>query len=625
MGKIQDIANRFPASLTDDQKDELYVILKSMKPEDLTTIEEHRLYVETLAKLRTSLSRGMRLMGDKFLQTLESLLSVGEDGVYSNNFRFIYELIQNVDDCEYENIADCHLDIQFLYNEAPGRIVLTYNEKGFRPENVFAITGIAEASKNISADKVEIGEKGLGFKSVFGIADKVLIQSGMFSFELAKNNFTVPVPRYENFKPVKGTRLELQMPARSCLNIFEGLVKEYRTKDSLLNKNPILFLNKLTHLKMYFDSFRYIEFDVQRSEPELHGTLLVESKAAISADMRYHTSSCNVAPRKETIDCYRYTKPIVYSEKECLSRYGRDAPFSERRHNLIAVVPVVEDETLIKQGLLYSFLPTQIRTNAPIILHVPFKLDGSQEFVDPQGKNAWFKYTQEELIEFIKNVYTDLAKTVKQNIISYLPSIKNYLFHQDNEKVKCLCVDGLHGRDLCREKIFFTEENHFECADHIVSFGKDSPVDDQIGAYMLLNERRELFIPPFKTDMKQYGAKVIEDIASDLFRHALLDDERMDEILKWLEKSNIEINYAKLLTENCLVTFSSKSLSVIGKYGRLINAIQQIASKSIKENKKPPFHIAEGTRVDQKIRNEIIDLVHDADIDQKFERYLKKT
>jgi hypothetical protein len=624
MGKIHDIANHFPASLTDDQKDELYAILKSMKPEDLTTIEEHRLYVETLAKLRTSLIRGMRLMGDKFLQTLESLLSVGEDGVYSNSFRFIYELIQNVDDCEYKNVADCHLDIQFFYNEEPGRIVLTYNEKGFKPENVFAITGIAEASKNISADKVEIGEKGLGFKSVFGIANRVLIQSGMFSFELAKNNFTVPVPRYENFKPVKGTRLELQMSARSCLNIFEGLVKEYSKKDSLLNKNPILFLNKLTHLKMYFDSFRYIEFDVQRSEPKLHGALFVESKAAISADMRYHTSSFDVAPHKETIDCYRYTKPIVYREEECLSRYGKDAPFSERRHNLIAVFPVAEDETPIKQGLLYSFLPTQVKTNAPIILHIPFKLDGSREFVDPQGKNAWFNYTLEELVKFIKDVYIDLARTVKQNIIRYLPSTKNHLFHLDNEKVRCLCIDGLHGRDICREKIFFTEENHFECADHIVSFGKDFPFDDQIGAYMLLNEHRELFIPPSETDMKQYGAKVIEDIAGDLFRHALLDDKMMDEILEWLEKSNIEINYTKLLAENCPVTFSSTSLSVIGKYSRLVNAIQQIASKSIKENKKPPFHIAEETQqLNQIKRDEIISLVHDADIDQVFERYLK--
>lgn len=60
------------------------------------------------------------------------------------------------------------------------RIILTYNETGFTPFNVFAITGIAEAAKNTSSTQNQIGEKGIGFKSVFGVSDKVLIRSGWF-------------------------------------------------------------------------------------------------------------------------------------------------------------------------------------------------------------------------------------------------------------------------------------------------------------------------------------------------------------------------------------------------------------------------------------------------------------
>ena len=41
----------------------------------------------------------------------------------------------------------------FNYSVDPGEIIFTYNEKGFKPENVFAITGIAEKSKNISMEK----------------------------------------------------------------------------------------------------------------------------------------------------------------------------------------------------------------------------------------------------------------------------------------------------------------------------------------------------------------------------------------------------------------------------------------------------------------------------------------
>ena len=121
------------------------------------------------------------------MKTLGSLLAVGEDGVYTNKMRFLYELIQNVDDCDYEDISDCNLEVFFeRSNEDTAKIVFTYNELGFTPANVFAITGIAEAAKNISEEKVEIGEKGIGFKSVFGIADKVYIQSGRFSFYFTK-------------------------------------------------------------------------------------------------------------------------------------------------------------------------------------------------------------------------------------------------------------------------------------------------------------------------------------------------------------------------------------------------------------------------------------------------------
>jgi HSP90 family molecular chaperone len=54
------------------------------------------------------------------------------------------------------------------------------NEDGFEQEHVKAICSIGESSKaNVSG---YIGEKGIGFKSVFKVAKKVHIQSGPFSF-----------------------------------------------------------------------------------------------------------------------------------------------------------------------------------------------------------------------------------------------------------------------------------------------------------------------------------------------------------------------------------------------------------------------------------------------------------
>lgn len=156
------------SNLTGDQVGELEQVLEQLASNELRTLDEHKSFIELLAFCRLDMVKQFRRAGRDFMKMLESLLSVGEDGVYSNSLRFIYELIQNVDDCDYIDAENCKLDIAF--NTIKDTIVLSYNEVGFTPENVFSITGIAGGTKNISADKVEIGEKGIGFKSVFGIA-----------------------------------------------------------------------------------------------------------------------------------------------------------------------------------------------------------------------------------------------------------------------------------------------------------------------------------------------------------------------------------------------------------------------------------------------------------------------
>ena len=218
--------------------------LKKVQLNEIKSAENGRKYIELLKKFREAVAENDKLHGENYPQLLNSLLSVGEDGLYSNSLRFIFELIQNVDDCDYSNPADCKLDMQFDFEN--NKIILTYNETGFTPFNVFAITGIAEAAKNVSSEKNQIGEKGIGFKSVFGVANKVQIKSGWFSFELHKENFTIPVPVYSNNHTYcNGTQMTLYVP-KKVKQIYKEIKEQYCKKEALFSRNPLLFLNKLT-------------------------------------------------------------------------------------------------------------------------------------------------------------------------------------------------------------------------------------------------------------------------------------------------------------------------------------------------------------------------------------------
>lgn len=627
MNGIHELYKQFgkihPGDLSGNQKKEIYTILKNTPPQALTTLEDHKMYIEVLQKLRQSTMDEMQLMGKKFLATLESLLSVGEDGVYSNNQRFIYELIQNVDDCEYEDITDCNLEVRFCYDHEPAQIIFTYNEKGFTPENVFAITGIAEASKNISADKVEIGEKGIGFKSVFGIAEKVLIESGKFAFELHQNNFTVPIPRYDGFKPISGTRLTLEMESRVCREIYRSLVDQYMNKDAALNKNPILFLNKLTHLKMYFDNFRYIKFDVQRKEPVNRNGILVEDSVKVSIDMKDSNSGYDRACTSE-ISCYRYTMPVLYGKKECIARYGEDVAFHERKHNIIAVLPELSDELKGFTGVMYSFLPTQIQTTAPVILHVPFKLDGSREFVDPQGKNEWFSFTMEKLAEFLRNVYLDFSRIQKENIIAYIPPRLGYLFKRNNEKIACLLAPEIKGDIICREKLFLTTDGTYENAANIVSFPREEVPENPVLVHRLLGLSKKLFVPPYEVDMKWYNVQVVTNITGSLFAAGIHEKADFNEILTWFDKNKPEINYGKLIVANEPLTLTTSLLETISRHKILSNSFLQRAVDQIRNKQYPRFLFSDACKEEQgSLRQTIEELVDSVDLDYGYEKYLQ--
>ena len=122
--------------------------LKNTAVSELQTREDHEDYLQLLNSFRSSIAANDRLHGKNFIKQLTSMLSTGEDGVYDNSLRYIFELIQNVDDCDYQDPLNASLQIKFSENS--GRIILKYNETGFTPLNIFAVTGIAEAANNVS-------------------------------------------------------------------------------------------------------------------------------------------------------------------------------------------------------------------------------------------------------------------------------------------------------------------------------------------------------------------------------------------------------------------------------------------------------------------------------------------
>jgi hypothetical protein len=89
-------------------------------------------------------------------------------------------MLQNADDNNYTRVQAANEEPYISFRVYHDVLVVDCNEDGFTEENLRAICDIGKSSKQ--GAQGYIGEKGIGFKSVFMAAWKVYIESGPFSF-----------------------------------------------------------------------------------------------------------------------------------------------------------------------------------------------------------------------------------------------------------------------------------------------------------------------------------------------------------------------------------------------------------------------------------------------------------
>lgn len=161
---------------------------------------------------------------------------------------FLLELVQNADDNQYAAV-DPTLTLTFT----AGQHLKTHcNEEGFTPEDVTAIVSLYRSTKTTSHDKT--GEKGIGFKSVLGVAGTAWIASREYRFKLHANAKETMKPELFNFPfpdgsyaEAQGTSMYFELTAHSTQPVRDAI--------SRFDPSIMLFLKKLKKLILIIDGF----------------------------------------------------------------------------------------------------------------------------------------------------------------------------------------------------------------------------------------------------------------------------------------------------------------------------------------------------------------------------------
>ncbi|XP_029102419.1 uncharacterized protein LOC108939853 isoform X1 [Scleropages formosus] len=172
--------------------------------------------------------------------------------LYSKDTHFVLELIQNADDNSYPG-GDVQPALTFVVEK--DCITILNNERGFEEKNIRAICDVGRSTKG-KHKYGYIGQKGIGFKSVFKVTDCPEIHSNGFHIRFDKNSSPMGyiLPHWvDEEKPLDTNVAELRKQSWTT-KIFLPLRSEsYQAKNLFHDVDPslLLFLHRLRSITIF--------------------------------------------------------------------------------------------------------------------------------------------------------------------------------------------------------------------------------------------------------------------------------------------------------------------------------------------------------------------------------------
>jgi len=246
-------------------------------------------------------------------------------------------VIQNADDSDYG--AFTSLPALKIHCDAK-QLTLWCNEDGFTRSNVDAICRVGQSTKKSKGCDDDssvryIGEKGVGFKSVFKVADAVWIKSGKYSFKFDKRRrLGMIVPLWDQFPveaPDEGTSMLLHLSAGCDIQELLSEIKDF-------NYRSLIFLRKLRQLV-----FSLTEQSGERWESTVVREVEVDPESKLETVELKRGTSC---------ERYLVTKHLVTGLPVEPKREGLTS--TEVR---LAFPITVDNEAEISSQNVYAFLP----------------------------------------------------------------------------------------------------------------------------------------------------------------------------------------------------------------------------------------------------------------------------
>ncbi|KAE8123810.1 hypothetical protein FH972_018734 [Carpinus fangiana] len=397
-------------------------------------METAREHVEDIRRTKFSIGGEPNPLTEDLHQAVKNLSAE----LYAKDVHFLMELIQNAEDNDY--LEDRPPSLEFVLTSeditatgAPHTLLIFNNEKGFSPKNIDSICSIGRSTKKGYRKRGYIGEKGIGFKSVFLVTSQPYIFSNGYQIRFNEEpcphcNLGYIVPEWVEENPTLSDINQIYgsgntLPTTTIvLPLKPDKVKPVKQQLSSIHPEILLFLSKIKRFSV--------------KEHNKDAKLNTISAIAITSETDLVT--------KKSIDAESYTLHLSTDEnedegsgKEC-SYYMWKQRFPVRQENKVERRMEVEEWVItlafpfqerLDRGMsspgVYAFLPTEMVTNFPFIIQADFLLASSRETI--LLDNKWNKGILDCVPSAFVNALVLLIRTSENAPVSSLAPMFKFI------------------------------------------------------------------------------------------------------------------------------------------------------------------------------------------------------
>jgi len=370
-----------------------------------------------------------------------SSLNALSGDLYTDANRFIYELLQNADD-SLEKGNPVEVWVKIIGQE----LIFGHSGKAFDKRDLMGICNVNNGTKKNDISKT--GYKGIGFKSVFGQSDKVVIFSNdeyfrfdrnydfKWQWEYSREEWETESGRKFQYPwqiiPIYTNEDEVNFSIREYIDSKDINVATIITLHNLADvEEAIKYLTKNTNMFLFLKNISKINFEL----PE-NSSILIDRSSENRLKLENRHSNSEWIIKSTTLKVPESIRSILIEDRNIPEKLAAATEIE-----IILAAKIIDNEIVKlskEENLLYSYLPTgESKYELPVLVNTSFLTAANRESLHSDSKwNQWiFNSLPVEIVRWIAEL---VGSEFKYQAYQLIPKeiYKNELGNSFNSGIK---------------------------------------------------------------------------------------------------------------------------------------------------------------------------------------------